>query len=59
VIRVAVAAGEAVSAGQTLVVLEAMKMELPLVANHDATVAELHVAEGDRIPAGTVVAILA
>ena len=49
VIRVLVAPGDAVEARQPLVVLEAMKMETPLVAPYAATVAAVHVAEGDRV----------
>ena len=46
VIKVLVAAGERVSARQPLVVLEAMKMETPLVSPYDATVRRaVHVAE--------------
>jgi len=54
VLRVLVAAGEQVSARQTLVVLEAMKMETPLVSPYDATVRAVHVVEGDRVAGGTV-----
>jgi biotin carboxyl carrier protein len=54
VIKVLVAAGERVSARQALVVLEAMKMETPLVSPYDATVRTVHVAEGDRVAGGTL-----
>ena len=43
------AVGDAVEAGQTIVVLESMKMELALVAPLDGTVTELGVAIGDRV----------
>jgi biotin carboxyl carrier protein len=49
-----VAEGEAVTTRQPLLVLEAMKMETPVVSPHDATVRRLHVAEGDQITAGAV-----
>jgi acetyl-CoA/propionyl-CoA carboxylase biotin carboxyl carrier protein len=52
VIRVLVEAGTKVSARQPLLVLEAMKMETPLVSPYDATVRSVHVAEGDRVPGG-------
>ncbi len=55
VIRVLVAAGDRVSARQQLVVLEAMKMETPVVAPYDATVTAVHVAEGDRVAGGSLV----
>jgi biotin carboxyl carrier protein len=54
VIRVLAAAGERVEARQPLVVLEAMKMETPLVSPYEATVRAVHVAEGDRVAGGAV-----
>ena len=54
VIRVNVAAGDAVKARDPLVVLEAMKMETPLPSPYDATVRAVHVSEGDRVPGGAV-----
>ncbi|TCP58653.1 3-methylcrotonoyl-CoA carboxylase alpha subunit [Rhodovulum bhavnagarense] len=47
-----VAAGVGVTAGQPLVILEAMKMEHTLTAPRDGIVAELFVAEGDQVEAG-------
>jgi 3-methylcrotonyl-CoA carboxylase alpha subunit len=49
VIAVDVAAGEAVTKGQRLLVLEAMKMEHALTAPFDGTVAELAVSEGQQV----------
>jgi acetyl/propionyl-CoA carboxylase alpha subunit len=54
VIKVNVAAGDRVRARDPLVVLEAMKMETPLVAPYDGTVQAVHVAEGDRVAGGAV-----
>jgi acetyl-CoA/propionyl-CoA carboxylase, biotin carboxylase, biotin carboxyl carrier protein len=54
VIRVLVAAGGRVAAREPLVVLEAMKMETPLVSPYDATVRAVHVSEGDRVAGGAV-----
>ena len=54
VIRVLVAAGDHVEARQTLCVLEAMKMETPLVSPYDATVKAVHVQEGDRVAGGAL-----
>ena len=54
VIRVLVEPGAKVSARQPLVVLEAMKMETPLVSPYDATVRAVHVAQGDRVAGGAV-----
>ncbi len=54
VIRLLVTEGDTVAARQPLLVLEAMKMETPVVSPYDATVRRLHVAEGDQITAGTL-----
>ncbi len=54
VLRVFVADGDRVEPRQPLVVLEAMKMETPLVSPYAGTVLKVHVAEGDRVAGGTV-----
>ena len=54
VIGVLVSAGDRVVARQRLVVLEAMKMETPLVAPFDATVKAVHVEEGARVAGGAL-----
>jgi len=54
VIRVLAEPGATVAAREPLVVLEAMKMETPLVSPYDATVRAVHVAEGDRVAGGAV-----
>jgi acetyl/propionyl-CoA carboxylase alpha subunit len=54
VIRVLVGEGDAVRARQPLLVLEAMKMETPLVSPYEAVVKRVHVSEGDRVAGGTV-----
>jgi biotin carboxyl carrier protein len=54
VIRVLVEPGQRVEARDPLVVVEAMKMETPLVSPYDATVKSVHVAEGNRVTAGMV-----
>ena len=48
--------GDAVSAGDTILILEAMKMEIPVVAPKDGTVSKISVAEGDATTAGMTVA---
>jgi 3-methylcrotonyl-CoA carboxylase alpha subunit len=58
IVAVAVTAGEAVAAGQTLVVLEAMKMEHALTAPAEGRVREVQVAVGDQVTEGTVAARL-
>jgi propionyl-CoA carboxylase alpha chain len=52
VIRVEVEAGDEVQARRPLVVLEAMKMEIPVHSPFDATVSAVHVAPGDRVAGG-------
>ena len=52
IVEVRVAAGAAVSAGQTLVVMEGMKMEHHVTAPHDGTVTEILVAPGDQVDNG-------
>ena len=51
VIKVHVRAGDAVKKGDTVVLLEAMKMELPVRAPGDAVVAAVHCREGELVPA--------
>jgi biotin carboxyl carrier protein len=54
VIRVLAGEGDRVEPRQPLVVLEAMKMETPLVSPFEATVRAVNVAEGDRVAGGAV-----
>jgi acetyl-CoA/propionyl-CoA carboxylase biotin carboxyl carrier protein len=58
IVKVLVAEGDPVEAGQTLCVLEAMKMENPINADRAGTVKELKVKPGDALGAGDVVAVL-
>jgi|SRR5436190_7078714 len=58
VIRVAVAAGDSVRAGQPLVVVEAMKMENELRAGRDGTVADVPAREGMLVEAGTLLVVI-
>lgn len=50
--------GEAVKAGQCLVILEAMKMENEIAATIDGTVEKLHVSQGQSILEGDVIATI-
>jgi glutaconyl-CoA/methylmalonyl-CoA decarboxylase subunit gamma len=50
--------GQAVKRGDAVVIIEAMKMEIPVVAPEDGTVASIDVAVGDAIEAGAVLATL-
>jgi len=58
VVRVPVAAGESVRAGQPLVVVEAMKMENELRAGRDGTVADVHAREGMSVDAGALLVVV-
>jgi len=58
VVRLHVTEGEHVEAGQPLLVLEAMKMEHPVVAPHDGVVATLRVEEGSQVEGGAVLAVI-
>ena len=50
--------GQAVKRGDAVVIIEAMKMEIPIVAPEDGTVASVDVAVGDAVEAGAVLATL-
>ncbi len=50
--------GDSVKKGDTVVTIEAMKMEIPVVAPQDGTVASIDVAVGDACEAGTLLATL-
>lgn len=56
--KVVVSEGDSVSDGDTLVILESMKMEIPVVAEADGTVTELAVAEGDVVQEGDLIATI-
>lgn len=58
ILGVKVKAGEAVKKGDTLLILEAMKMENEVVAPEDGTVAGINVAVGDMVESGDVLATL-
>ena len=54
VLDVLVSTGDAVTAGQALLVLEAMKMEHRVTAPYNGKVTAVHVAQGDRVQQGEV-----
>jgi acetyl/propionyl-CoA carboxylase alpha subunit len=58
VLRVLAESGTAVTAGQPIVVLEAMKMEQTVSAPADGVLAELHAKAGDQVSTGQVLAVL-
>ena len=59
VVKVAVRSGETVARGATLVVLEAMKMELSVDAPREGVIDEVMVSEGDQVVEGAVLATFA
>ena len=56
--KVVAAEGQQVDTGDTLVILESMKMEIPVLAEAAGTVSKLHVAEGEVIQEGDLIAII-
>ena len=58
VFKIEAKVGQAVKAGDAIVVVEAMKMEIPVVAPQDGTVASIDVAVGDPFEAGALLATL-
>ncbi len=56
--KVVAAAGDSVAAGETLVILESMKMEIPVLAEEGGTLVELAVNEGDVVQEGDLIARL-
>jgi acetyl-CoA carboxylase biotin carboxyl carrier protein len=58
VLEVMINEGDQVGEGDTLVLLESMKMEIPVNAERAGTVTQLKVAVGDVIKAGDLIAII-
>jgi acetyl-CoA carboxylase biotin carboxyl carrier protein len=54
--KVLVSEGDHVDEGDTLVILESMKMEIPILAEESGTVTKLHVAEGDVVQEDELIA---
>lgn len=58
VFKVEAKVGQAVKRGEAVVILEAMKMEIPVVAPQDGTVASIDVSVGDAVEAGALLATM-
>ena len=58
VFKIEASVGQSVKKGDAVVIIEAMKMEIPVVAPEDGTVASIDVAVGDAIESGAVLATL-
>jgi acetyl-CoA carboxylase biotin carboxyl carrier protein len=56
--RVVVGPGDPVAAGDPLVILESMKMEIPVEAPEKGTVREVRVQEGGVVQEGDVIAVI-
>ncbi|TYB52631.1 biotin/lipoyl-binding carrier protein [Nonomuraea sp. PA05] len=56
--KVVVQAGDTVSEGDTLVILESMKMEIPVLCEESGVVARVGVAEGDTVQEGDLIAVI-
>jgi len=59
IVDIKVAVGDAVKQGQTLVVLEAMKMENDIVSPRDGVITKVEVAKGETVSAGAPLAWIA
>jgi acetyl-CoA carboxylase biotin carboxyl carrier protein len=56
--KVVAAEGDTVDDGDTLVILESMKMEIPVLAEDAGTLTRLAVAEGDVVQEGDLIAVI-
>jgi len=56
--KAVVAEGDSVVDGDTLVILESMKMEIPVLSESSGTVSKLAVAEGDVVQEGDLIAVI-
>ncbi|MEN3539737.1 biotin/lipoyl-binding carrier protein [Microbispora sp. ZYX-F-249] len=56
--KIVVSEGEVVEEGDTLVILESMKMEIPVLAEDAGTIAKLQVKEGDVVQEGDLIAVI-
>lgn len=56
--KVVAKAGDEVEEGDTLVILESMKMEIPVIVESDGVVREIAVNEGDVVQDGDLIAII-
>ena len=56
VFQIAAKAGDSVAAGDPVIILESMKMEIPVLSPVDGTLDEIAVVEGDAVEAGALLA---
>jgi biotin carboxyl carrier protein len=58
ILKIETAVGEAVEKAQILMIIESMKMEIPVVAPCAGRIREIRVREGDRVQEGLVLAVI-
>ena len=58
VLQIVVAPGDSVAAGDTLLLLESMKMEIPVLVDAPGTVGEVRGTEGEVVQEGDVLVVL-
>lgn len=56
--KVVAAEGDQIGDGDTIVILESMKMEIPVLAEDEGVLAKLAVAEGDVVQEGDLIAVI-
>jgi acetyl-CoA carboxylase biotin carboxyl carrier protein len=56
--KVVKAEGDSIADGDTLVILESMKMEIPVLAEESGTISRLAVAEGEVVQEGDLIAVI-
>lgn len=56
--KVVVAVGDAIDEGETVAILESMKMEIPVITEDGGTVSKIAVSEGDVVQEGDLIAIV-
>ena len=56
--QVVASEGDSVADGDTLIILESMKMEIPVIAESAGTLTKLAVAEGDVVQEGDLIAVI-
>ena len=56
--KVVVSQGEAISEGDTICILESMKMEIPVEATASGTISSINVSEGGVVQEGDVIAVI-
>ena len=59
VFRIECAVGDGVTRGETVLIMESMKLEIPLESTHDGTVTGIRCEEGEAVEEGQVLVVLA